>query len=249
MRNIDKDKIFGKSNTTPNIHRRTALKSLVASGGLVAGSQALPETWRKPVVDTVFLPAHAMMSPLGIFTTEAIDMADNSKWWEGNTLLEGLIPATLESVIPTASALDSYHNDVGESACQDNKINIIVIFRILQNGDVDICFSTTGGFQECTGQTSSTLLPDNKLVDTSILRIDESIDIEDDQERVDLFSMEYDPDAMTVTGAFDIFNEDNGNKSCKSIKFTANLVPTDQFICVPGCGDSMGSKIIVKVTP
>ena len=39
--------------------RRRALKSALLTGGIVAGSNVLPQKWARPVVDSVILPSHA----------------------------------------------------------------------------------------------------------------------------------------------------------------------------------------------
>ena len=44
--------------------RRGALKKLLAGGGVVVGSSALPSEWTKPVIESIVLPAHAGMSGL-----------------------------------------------------------------------------------------------------------------------------------------------------------------------------------------
>lgn len=46
------------SDNKSNEARRTVIKSIAAGGAIVAG-KSLPEEWSKPVVDSVFLPAHA----------------------------------------------------------------------------------------------------------------------------------------------------------------------------------------------
>lgn len=43
--------------------RRKLLKSVVAGGGVLATGKLLPESWMKPVVQAVVLPAHAQTSP------------------------------------------------------------------------------------------------------------------------------------------------------------------------------------------
>lgn len=43
--------------------RRNLLKSLVAGGGVLATGKLLPESWFRPVVKSVVLPAHAQVSP------------------------------------------------------------------------------------------------------------------------------------------------------------------------------------------
>lgn len=42
--------------------RRGALKKLLAGGGVVVGSSALPSEWTKPVIESIVLPAHAGVS-------------------------------------------------------------------------------------------------------------------------------------------------------------------------------------------
>ena len=48
-----------------NETRRRLHKALVASTGAVVLGKTLPESWIKPVVDSVVLPAHAGTSPNG----------------------------------------------------------------------------------------------------------------------------------------------------------------------------------------
>jgi len=43
-------------------NRRKLLKSLAAGSGAVIAGKSLPESWTKPVVDSVLLPAHAQTS-------------------------------------------------------------------------------------------------------------------------------------------------------------------------------------------
>ena len=39
--------------------RRGALKSIGGSAAAIAAAQNLPDTWKKPLVDSIVLPAHA----------------------------------------------------------------------------------------------------------------------------------------------------------------------------------------------
>jgi len=50
------------SDNKSNEARRKVIKS-IAAGGAIAAGKSLPEEWSKPVVDSVFLPAHAQNSP------------------------------------------------------------------------------------------------------------------------------------------------------------------------------------------
>ena len=43
--------------------RRKLLKTIVSGGGAIVAGKSLPESWTKPVVDSVMLPAHAETSP------------------------------------------------------------------------------------------------------------------------------------------------------------------------------------------
>jgi len=45
--------------------RRKALKAIVAGSGAVAAVKAGKESWSKPMVDSVLVPAHAVSSPGG----------------------------------------------------------------------------------------------------------------------------------------------------------------------------------------
>ena len=50
--------------------RRKLLKSIAAGSGVVAAGKSLPELWRKPVVNSVMLPAHAATTGSGGNTDE-----------------------------------------------------------------------------------------------------------------------------------------------------------------------------------
>lgn len=43
--------------------RRKLLKSIAAGSGAIVAGKNLPESWSRPVVDSVMLPAHAQTSP------------------------------------------------------------------------------------------------------------------------------------------------------------------------------------------
>jgi len=48
------------SDKKSNDSRRKLLKSIVAGSGTVVAGKSLPESWSKPVIDSVVLPAHAV---------------------------------------------------------------------------------------------------------------------------------------------------------------------------------------------
>ena len=71
--------------------RRKLLKSIAAGSGAIVAGKSLPDSWSKPVVDSVILPAHAQTSPAppdspapptsgltGIFITSEQITADSS---------------------------------------------------------------------------------------------------------------------------------------------------------------------------
>ena len=43
--------------------RRKLLKSIAAGSGAIVAGKSLPESWSRPIVDSVMLPAHAQTSP------------------------------------------------------------------------------------------------------------------------------------------------------------------------------------------
>ncbi|MGE4055926.1 MAG: hypothetical protein AB7F99_14105, partial [Vicinamibacterales bacterium] len=58
----------------PNAHgraRRRLLLTLAGTGGAFAAANLLPRRWTRPIIDTVFVPAHAQASGpvIGLFTT------------------------------------------------------------------------------------------------------------------------------------------------------------------------------------
>ena len=49
-----------KSKSTDTKTRRELLRSLVAGSAVVGGNKLLPETWSKPLTDSILLPSHAL---------------------------------------------------------------------------------------------------------------------------------------------------------------------------------------------
>ena len=50
------------SDTNSTEGRRQLLKALAVGGGAVVVGNSLPESWMKPVIESVVLPAHAQAS-------------------------------------------------------------------------------------------------------------------------------------------------------------------------------------------
>jgi len=52
--------------------RRKLLKGLAAGGGAITTSKLLPESWGKPILDAITLPAHAQATGLRVLTASAL---------------------------------------------------------------------------------------------------------------------------------------------------------------------------------
>lgn len=95
-------------------NRRKLLKSIAAGGGAIVVGKSLPESWSKPVVDSVMLPAHAQTSPSEPICNESI-------------VYTNIIDAGTGFVIPWATTyLDStpwgYSPTAGATSMHSNNI-------------------------------------------------------------------------------------------------------------------------------
>jgi hypothetical protein len=79
--------------------RRKLLKSIAAGSGAVVAGKSLPDSWVRPVVDSVLLPAHALTSNQ-IYSTNNVLIGMNGQTTGGDTLLAGLV----NSILPPAEA-------------------------------------------------------------------------------------------------------------------------------------------------
>ena len=50
------------SEVSKDNSKRKTLRNILMATGALAGSQALPSKWSKPVLDSVVLPAHAQVT-------------------------------------------------------------------------------------------------------------------------------------------------------------------------------------------
>lgn len=57
---IDDTKKQPSDKKIQSVKRRGALKSIGGSAAAVAAAQNLPDTWKKPMVDSIVLPSHAV---------------------------------------------------------------------------------------------------------------------------------------------------------------------------------------------
>lgn len=54
------------NSSSTNQNRRSVLKSMLVTGGATGAFSGLPASWKKPMVASVMLPAHAATSPAGV---------------------------------------------------------------------------------------------------------------------------------------------------------------------------------------
>ena len=80
--------------------RRKLLKSIAAGTGAVVAGKSLPESWSRPVVDSVMLPAHAMTSPGNQYTNSQNVLLDN----------QSRFARVVDSLVPEANAAQDNGN-------------------------------------------------------------------------------------------------------------------------------------------
>jgi hypothetical protein len=99
-----------------NRARRHILRTLVVGGGAMTAARATPETWVKPVVESIILPGHAATSapvapgnPSGTFSSGTVSLTEASP--PADTLLADAAPESkaisdelLEFFMPSANA-------------------------------------------------------------------------------------------------------------------------------------------------
>jgi hypothetical protein len=71
--------------------RRKLLKGIVAGSGVVIAGKTLPESWSRPVVDSVMLPVHAMTSGPASYTGASEQVSIDT-----NTLMAGVLGGLVE---------------------------------------------------------------------------------------------------------------------------------------------------------
>lgn len=82
-------------------YRRSLLKAIAGAGGIYTAGRVLPETWTRPVVDVVSLPAHAQTS--GVYYG-VVDLSSliGSASPEGGGILDLIVPAAHAQVASEA---------------------------------------------------------------------------------------------------------------------------------------------------
>jgi len=88
--------------------RRAALRNIASGAGVIAGSQALPERWLKPVVSSIVMPVHAQTSPSAAF--------------EGCQISEGSLARNVEGDLSETT----YSFEVQTEASDGTTVDLIV---------------------------------------------------------------------------------------------------------------------------
>jgi len=87
--------------------RRKLLKSIAAGSGAIVAGKSLPESWSRPVVDSVMLPAHAQTSPPapsnGPFAGNASDPITSLE-------SDSIFAQATDTLVPQAQALIALEN-------------------------------------------------------------------------------------------------------------------------------------------
>lgn len=78
-------------------NRRKLLKSVAAGGGAIIAGKTLPDTWTKPAVDSIILPAHAQTSNGPFSGTSVVALLDSDA--------DSLLASAMETVVPQANAV------------------------------------------------------------------------------------------------------------------------------------------------
>ena len=129
--------------------RRKLVKTLVAGGGVAASVPMLPRQWKKPIVDTVLLPAHAQSSPLG--TIRISTFVDGS----GDGAVSGPYNAGTHEITAAILAAedddDTYVNGIQATLVPPPAVPQQVSFSLVSDITHDNTFNTTATAATGTG--------------------------------------------------------------------------------------------------
>ena len=105
--------------------RRKLLKSIAAGSGAIVAAKSLPESWSKPVVDSVMLPVHAQTSPSQSIFFGA-SQSDNGA--NHSIQPDSLFADVIDTVVPNASAQQEQRSTLQAHVCITD----------VGNGNVDV---------------------------------------------------------------------------------------------------------------
>ena len=83
--------------------RRKLLKSVAAASGAIVAGKNLPESWTKPVVNSVLLPVHAQTSGTNIYSSNDVTRSASIDPQSDNMLaglMDGLVPESKAGTTP-----------------------------------------------------------------------------------------------------------------------------------------------------
>ena len=84
--------------------RRKLLKSIALGGGAIAVGKTLPQSWTRPVVESVMLPAHAQASVPSVLSFSGQVFDSNSLTDNTDANDKSLLAKVMDSVVPEAKA-------------------------------------------------------------------------------------------------------------------------------------------------
>jgi hypothetical protein len=114
--------------------RRKLLKSIAAGSGAIVAGKSLPESWSRPVVDSVLLPAHAQTSPQATTFTQTIRVdvpdsaGDNFSMPPFNFNVSGFTPTGAGTV--DIETLGDYFNNINEFFSYTNRLPIAFPYHL-----------------------------------------------------------------------------------------------------------------------
>ncbi len=97
-----------------NDSRRKLLKSLAAGSGAVVAGKSLPESWSKPIVDTVVLSVHAETSPGATVAYSQTQGFENTGEQSSSSMLDQTLTFSLGGVTPTGNGTVNITNLAGD---------------------------------------------------------------------------------------------------------------------------------------
>ena len=89
-----------------NHSRRKLLKSIAAGSGAVVIGKSLPDSWSKPVVDSVVLPVHAQTSPCTPCLVAALYCEGSGSGITVDVAIDGTLTVTHQRITPQTDTVD-----------------------------------------------------------------------------------------------------------------------------------------------